>query len=184
VTVTLATLRDEGLWTGTALRLPVQTSTEEAIEIGAFLGDLHDSMQWAIGDYILACETLFGHEAYQVIESLRISEESRNQYVRVAQAIPPERRRNELTWSHHRAVYVLPPEGADALLEQAVANSWSKSELEAYKRGDENLGWRVNIKALMEVAHAIVDDARPSDNGAWEVDGHLIQRLGVVISDA
>jgi hypothetical protein len=181
VTVTLATLRDDGLWTGTALRLPVGTSTEEATEIGAVLGDLHDSMQWAIGDYILDCEKLFGQEAYQVIESLRISEESRKQYVRVAQLVPPERRRVELTWSHHRSVAALPPAEADRLLSSASSQNWTKRELEAHKRGDDNPGWRVNVKELLEVARAIVEDARPGDDGAWTVDGYLIQRLGTVV---
>jgi len=181
VTVTLATLRDEGLWTGTALRLPVGTSVQDATEIGGVLGDLHDSMQWAIGDYILDCEKLFGHSASQVIESLRISEESRQQYVRVASAITPERRRDELTWSHHRAVYALPPENADELLGQAVANRWSKRELEAHKKG-EGLGeFRVSWKDLFEVAAALYEDARPAENGDMSVDGYLIQRLGTTL---
>ena len=181
MTVTLATLRDDGLWTGTALRVPVGTSGADAAEIGGVLGDLHDSMQWAIGDYILECEKLFGHAAYQVIESLRISEESRQQYVRVAAAITPERRREELTWSHHRAVYALPPPDADELLSRAVANRWSKRELEGQKKGEGLTEFRVSWKDLFEVSAALYEDARPLENGDMSVDGHLIQRLGTTL---
>ena len=177
MTVTLASLRDEGLWTGTALRLPVGTTPEEATEIGATLGDLHDSMQWAVGDYIIDCEKLFGETAYQIIESLRLSEERRHQYVRVSLAFPPERRR-EVTWSHHRAVAALPPVAADRLLWQAERGRWTKYQLESEKREQYEPKFRINSRLLVEVAEAIVEDARPWDDGHMTVDSFLIEKMG------
>lgn len=177
--VTLATLSEGGLLTATALRLPVDTSADEAAQIGRLLGDFHDTWQWAIGDFIIGCEQLFGQAAYQIIESLRISEESRAQYVRVAQSITPERRRSELTWSHHRSVYALEPPEQDAWLERAVENQWSKRELEAQKNDEP--AFRPNTKNLLEIANALYEDARPGEDGDWTVDGALIVRLGSVL---
>ena len=151
------------------------------MEIGAVIGTMHSQIQFAAGDFILECEKLYGEDAYQIIESMRLSEERRYQYVRVSLAFPPGSRRDELTWSHHRAVYALEPSEREKLLEQAVANQWTRGELDAHKRGDEEPGFRVNTRLLIEVGHAIVEDARPGDDGQWTVDGYLIQRLGTLL---
>ena len=132
----LKTLEDTGALTSTELRLPTTISTGEYEALGALLGTMHKTVCWAIGDFILGGEALFGERAYQLCESLSISEESRSQYVRVALAISPERRRPELTWSHHRAVYSLPPSEADHWLALAVDNGWTKRELEGQMRRD------------------------------------------------
>lgn len=99
----LAELASTGALSETGLTLGVLTR-DEYEQLGRTLGRVHESLRWAIGDYILRGEELFGQEAYQLTESLGISPESRQQYVRVAQAIPRPRRRGELTWSHHRAI--------------------------------------------------------------------------------
>jgi hypothetical protein len=123
-----------GLLTRVGLRLPVDTSADEYEALGFALGEMHRAVQFAVGDYILDGEKLFGQEAYQLQESLGISEEQRRQYVRIAERIPWERRRKELSWAHHREVAAMEPSDQDAWLEKAVANAWSKNELVAYLR--------------------------------------------------
>src|SRR5262245_8846720 len=169
------------LWTGDSLRLPLDTSPQEAMEIGAAIGQIHSHVQFAAGDFILECEKLYGEEAYQVIESMRLSEERRYQYVRVSLAFPPGSRRHELTWSHHRAVYSLPQDERDSLLELAAQNDWTRTDLDTHKRGEYEPRFRVNTRLLIEVGEAIVEDARPYENGSMTVDGYLIQRLGAVL---
>lgn len=116
------------------LHLPTEMTSSEYEALGAFLGKALKDLQFAIGDYLLEGERRFGQEAYQLQESLGISAESKAQYVRVSQAIERPRRRQELSWSHHRAVCALGEESQDEWLERAVENQWSKAELEAHLR--------------------------------------------------
>lgn len=123
----------------TRLKLPVDISDDEYEALGRALGQLHRQVQFGIGDYILDGERLKGERAYQLQESLGISEEQRRQYVRVAERIPFERRRKELTWAHHREVAAMEPEDQDAWLERAVVNKWNKAEMLALLRPTHGL---------------------------------------------
>src|SRR5262245_16804 len=78
-------------------------------DVCSLLGVLHEAVRFAIGDAIVQGEALYGEEAYQAIEALNLSEESRREYVRVALRVPRSRRRKTLSWSHHRAVAALSP---------------------------------------------------------------------------
>ncbi len=134
-----ASLEHSGALTLVGLRLPVDTSTAEYEALGFALGGMHRAVQFAVGDYILDGERLFGQEAYQLQESLGISEEQRRQYVRVSERIPFERRRKELSWAHHREVAAMEPIEQDAWLEKAVLNQWNKNELVSHLRPNDEL---------------------------------------------
>lgn len=126
----LANLEEAGALDTLGLRLPANLSLERTEAVGRMIGFYHDSLQWAIGDYILFCDSIFPEESSQLSEALGISEESRRQYVRVAQAIPRVDRRKELSWSHHRFVAGKPDQ--QEWLERAVENQWTKRDLEAH----------------------------------------------------
>lgn len=126
----LATLEQGGMLTPVGLTLPDTITQQQFAQIALALGSMRESLHWAIGDLIVTGEKLFGEESYQLFESLNISEVSRQQYIRVGLRIALERRRVELSWSHHRAVTPLEVEDQDRFLESAVANNWTKSELE------------------------------------------------------
>lgn len=134
-----AALEHSGALTRVGLRLPVDTSQDEYEALGFALGEMHRAVQFAVGDYILDGEKLFGQAAYQLQESLGISEEQRRQYTRVAERIPFERRRRELTWAHHREVAAMGPAEQDAWLERAVVNAWTKNDLVANMRPTNGL---------------------------------------------
>jgi hypothetical protein len=70
---------------------------------------MHEAVRFAIGDAILLGEQLYGDECHQAIEAMNLSEDARQEYVRVAQRVPRSRRRKDLSWSHHRAIAALPP---------------------------------------------------------------------------
>ena len=174
-------LRRPGVLGLTGLALDPGMSAEQYEELGRVLGDLYKTAQWAIGDYILGGESLFGHEAYQLQESLGISPESRAQYVRVAQSIPPERRRPELTWSHHRAVAYMEPDDQDRWLEQAVENQWTRGELDARMRPES--AWRPDLATLTAAARAVYDqvDALENWKGMTVVPTETIENLGAAL---
>lgn len=68
------------------------------------LGGIHGAVRFAIGDAIRLGEELYGAEAHQAFELLNLSEDGRQEYVRVSDRVPRSIRRKELSWSHHRAV--------------------------------------------------------------------------------
>jgi hypothetical protein len=101
----LAELERAGALSSVGLKLSDPDLTYEVYEsVGALLGEMRKRLQWAIGDFVLIGERLFGHRTYQAAENLEISEEVLREYVRVAERIPRSVRRPELPWSTHRAV--------------------------------------------------------------------------------
>jgi len=81
---------------------------------------------WAFGDHRYgerakaAAEGIFGRE-FQTLVNLG----------NVSNRFESNRRRLDLSWSHHAEVAALPPAKADALLDQAEAGGWSTRELRA-----------------------------------------------------
>lgn len=75
--------------------------------LGVLLGRMHQSLRFAIGDWLLLGEQLFPDTVYQAAEALGISEEGMRDYLRVSEQVPRSIRRERLSWSHHRAVAAL-----------------------------------------------------------------------------
>lgn len=181
----LGDLKLHGALTATGLNLPVTVTRDEYEALGALLGQWHEASKWAIGDYLRIGPDLFGDEAYQLQESLRISPESRAQYVRVASAVDPERRRHEepLTWSHHRNVAHLPPEDQDNWLERAYVNSWNSGEMYAHLHEIPEKVWQPDPEELAQVAMKVYV-ASVIENGVATLPSQpmieLGQTLGVV----
>jgi hypothetical protein len=93
------------------------------------LGRMHEAVRFAIGDAILLGEELYGEESHQAIESMNLSEDARQEYVRVAQRVPRSRRRKDLSWSHHRAIAALPPAEQKEWLKRASVEGLSHHQL-------------------------------------------------------
>ena len=100
------------------------------------LGKMHEAVRFAIGDAIILGENLYRELAYQAIEEMGISEEARREYVRVAQQVPRSIRRDDLSWSHHRAVAPLKPNEQRHWLKRAADGGMSHHTLrEALRNG-------------------------------------------------
>lgn len=102
---------------------------ERFTELCYMLGRFHEAVRFAIGDAILYGEELYGEEAHQAIEEMNLSEDARQEYVRVAVRVPRSRRRKGLSWSHHRAVAALPPPEQTQWLRRAVDEGLSHHAL-------------------------------------------------------
>lgn len=151
----LADLEQAGALTRTGLKLPGTITYEQYEALGRALGEAHESLQWAIGDWLVDGETLFPDEHSQAALSLGLSEESCKKMSQVAERIPREARRAELTYSHHRAVaWVRDERRRDELLELAVQHGWTTRELEVERKNapigelpGPSLDWRYsNLK--------------------------------------
>lgn len=126
----LATLEGSGALTRVGLTLPSSMTYDQYEAVGRLFRTWNETMKWAMGDWLLAGEALFGEDAYQASEELGLSVGQRQQYLRIAQRIPIARRRPELTWSHHRSVAALDPADQDRWLAEAVKKGWTKAQME------------------------------------------------------
>jgi hypothetical protein len=80
---------------------------ERAVAIGSLLGHMHQSLRFAIGDWLILIEKLFPAEFSQMAEVLGISEKGMLEYVRVSERVPRSVRKLAPSWSHARAVAAL-----------------------------------------------------------------------------
>lgn len=173
----LGDLESSGALTTTGLNLPTTIGEDEYEALGALLGRMHEAMRWAIGDYIIQGEALFGERVYQLCEALGISEESKQQYIRVALAIPLPRRRPDLTWSHHRVVYARPPQEQDEWLAAAEEHRWTLAELGEHIYGESRDRKRASLQAVYDAALNLFDGS--SWNGSeFVVTVGLMAELG------
>jgi hypothetical protein len=189
--LSLQSLEDAGALTSTGLRLADPELPYEQYEaVGVLLARVHGSLQWAIGDWLLLGEALYGDEAYQASEVLGMSPEGRSQYLRCAQVFPHSRRRAELSWSHHRTLITLEPEEQDRWLGLAIQNGWANHEMAAHlreARGPVNRGRGasdlnrefVSAEAVEEAAREVLIRAEPDavDPGYYRVPADAVQSL-------
>lgn len=152
-------LERQGALKRNGLVLPNTITYEQYEAVGKALGEVHEVLCWAVGDWINAGEDLFKEEHSQAWESLDLSEEQRTQYSRVARRFKPEERVMSLTFSHHRVVAVMKDERARAdLLKRAADARWTVRELEAAKKDapigelpGPSLDWRyTNLRRAAE----------------------------------
>lgn len=105
----------------TGLYLTDPNITYEQLEaVGGLLGRMHQSLRFAIGDYLLLMENRFPEQFSQGAEVLGISEDGMREYLRVSEKVPRSIRREKLSWSHHRAVAALTKVNADGKIDSDV----------------------------------------------------------------
>lgn len=167
----LADLEHSGALTLVGLRLPATIGQEQFEALLVLLGQVHEALQFAIGDAILFGEAVWGEECYQLVEALGISEASRGQYVRVAERIPISRRVPGLTWTHHRIVCHKEPDDQDYWLGQALQYGWSANELLDQLRAGRVSTDRDGNDGRTQVVERVLDAAGRVWSSAEEIDG-------------
>ena len=105
--------------------------------VGGLLGRMHQSLRFAIGDYLRLLEERFPQQFSQGAEVLGISEEGMREYLRVSEKVPRSIRREKLSWSHHRAVATLEPPEQKQWLERAEDERLSHHQLRDALRTEE-----------------------------------------------
>ena len=131
-----------------ALTLPPGLSLQAWDGLGSSLESVQSAGSFWMGDWLIYGESAYGEEAEQVLDRLPLS--TRKVYAWVARAFPPERRREGLSWSHHRLAAGLDPTRADLLLDAAEREAWTVQRLkEAIAEQD---GKKVQRRADREAA--------------------------------
>lgn len=141
-------------FTQTAWKPPVdEMSFEQWQNLGATLQQIDASLPWWIGDWLNYGEWAWGEAYAQAVEITGMSVDRLNNYKWIANKIDVAQRRDDLSWSHHRAVAAFDPELQADWLERAIENGWSVNEL-----------WR-EIHAFN---NAILDPPDMNQNGSEE----------------
>lgn len=189
--LTIARLRKEGKLTTVGLNLSnVELTQDDCEKLGGAISQAVesfesalDSFHWVMGDFILLVERRFPEEASQLVESLDIAPASKSQYARVAERVPMARRREELSWSHHRSIVALEPALQDEWLAKASESNWTRNELESQMRGESEPRTRVVGDDVASAARAVYETADLIDDRYVVPVGPMVslgEALGVV----
>lgn len=122
------------LWTPTSLTLPPDMTFSAWQAVGDVLGKMERSVQWWTGDWIRFGEAAYGEMYAQALDDSGREYSTLQSYVYVANRFDSLRRRNNLSWGHHREVAADPPEVADAWLERAESKGLSVMDLRTARR--------------------------------------------------
>lgn len=102
---------------------------EEWCADGEVLLALQAKLDWVVGDWWRKGDHAYGERAAQVLDSDWHSFQSFRNAGWVAGRFEASRRRDALSFSHHSEVASLDPDAADALLDQAEEEGWTRNEL-------------------------------------------------------
>ena len=137
-TALLDSLAANGALRTTGLYLTDPDITYDQLEaLGGLLGRMHQSLRFAIGDYLALLENRYPEKFSQGAEVLGISEEGLREYLRVSEKVPRSIRREKLSWSHHRAVAALEVPQQKQWLRRAETERLSHHQLRDALRVDE-----------------------------------------------
>ncbi len=104
---------------------------ETWIQVGTLLAKFERATSWALGDWLLHGESRpdWGERYSQAMEATELDYNQLANAKYVAQAFAQERRRDALTWSHHREVVGLEPAAQDEWLTKAESEGWTVRQL-------------------------------------------------------
>lgn len=125
----LAALEEVGGVIDNGLFLPPDLPWDQYESIGAFLGELHKSAAFLIGDWLQYGEFTYGHKYAQAAEVTGLSEQTCANYQSVANRVPPSRRRVGVSYTKHAEVASLPPNDQRHWLKVAAEEGLTRAEL-------------------------------------------------------
>ena len=172
--------------TATGIRFDHTVSFDEWADVGRVLGAASSWASFALGDWLVHGETTWPDTYAQAIEYTRKPKATLLELARVARKVPPTRRRERLSWSHHQAVAARTPEEQTEWLDAAEANGWSLEELRGMLAAPRRLGEKphqrfparaAQTERIVDVAKTIVATCMPEKDGTVHVPGDLFERL-------
>lgn len=113
----------------TAFIIPDGLAFDEWAQMGHPLIVMAQASMWWIGDWLHYGERNYGETYSQAVEATGYKVKTLQNAMWVADRFPPEERREELSFSHHRAVASLESSPRGELLQRAVDEHMSEGEL-------------------------------------------------------
>lgn len=142
-----------------SLNIPEGLSYEQWADLGRGLSlsrrmVKNASLMWWVGDWLAYGEHNIGEAYAQAVEATGYDKQSLYNAKHVSTRVPVERRRESLSWSHHKAVASLPEADQEYLLQLAATDHLTYSQ----------------IKKMADAMRAGVADAETAfaPNGATE----------------
>jgi hypothetical protein len=143
-------------WTG-------PMTADEGARLGVLLYDITEALPWCVGDWANEMDTRFGEEAAQIMSYANWSLSTLRVYRWVASRVPPENRIPGVSFGVHQLVAKKPVPEQRALLDTALAESWTVTTAKQQIREREGAGgpvwWALIQCADQEDAQAMVDQA-------------------------
>lgn len=116
------------------LQLPEDISFDDWLTVGQRLRSVERSMMWCIGDWINFGERKWGEKYKQAITLTGYDYKTLCDASWVSRAFELSRRRDNLSWSHHRDAAALSEEDRDVVLTKSCDLGWSTRDLRDYIR--------------------------------------------------
>lgn len=161
----------------------------ETVErLARFFGRSLDANRFWIGDLLVFGEGLLGDRFDQAAEAIGLRPATVLDYLRVAERVPRSRRRENLHYSHHRAVASREPDAQTFWLDKAEAESMTVQQLEdalrIEKDGPPIVGELLgetdepnpDVKRVVAVAKQIASVATREGND-WRVPAEQMAQL-------
>lgn len=135
----------------TGLQIVQKLEFDEWEELGDMLKYWGSSINYLLGDWLNYGEREYGEKYAQALEDTEYELQTLRNYAYVCRQIPLERRRPELTFSHHAAVAGLDDQEQDILLGRAIDEKMGVREL---RKSVSDLRIKQGKKALPEVCYS------------------------------
>lgn len=158
-------------------------SQQEIEKIGHKLRAIETGVQWAIGDWLIATERVWGQTYQAVAEQLGFDAATLRHYKWVAGSVNLSIRIDKLSWSHHVLVaqFADDPEQQTAWLTMAAGEGWSVATMR--KRMDPALSDGEDKRSLFERVMPALDRWIPKVKNAPKADRLAVARALRNIAD-
>lgn len=146
----------------TGLQLPESLPYPTWCDVGKRLAEVSHACQWWIGDWFNHGAERFGEASARAIAD-QLGLEARTVWdcAWVSRRVPTSRRREVLSFSHHREVAPLDPTLADQVLDRAASQQWNREQLRSAVRALRRPpGLTIEASASAPVVRLIIGDCR------------------------
>jgi hypothetical protein len=124
-----ATIVLPGTITGTGLELHEGLAHDRWQQVGTTLAAIGRAHQWWLGDWLNYGERTYGREYTEAVELTGYEAATLRNLAWVAGRVEISRRRDNLSFAHHREVAKLPPSEQDRWLAHAEQQGWTRNDL-------------------------------------------------------
>jgi hypothetical protein len=164
-------------FTTVAAIVPANISFSNWERTWAAVGGVRESSKWWQGDLLLVGEAKYKEKYSQALDQTSSEYGTLRNIAYVAGKFSPERRRPELTWSHHQAAAGVPAEVADNILGQAAEGDWGVAQVRMavreWKEEQDNAKDAPappssNGTAAVAPSPSKPTGLQPDPNGEWE----------------
>lgn len=136
----LIELLDAQALTETSFTLDREIAYDEFEALCTYLGRMNRSCSWWIGDLLVYGEKVYGETYAQAADATGLAVQTLMNRAYVCNAIPPERRIAQLSFSTHSVVASKNAKEQTKWLKRAAKNGWTREQLVREIHDEENPG--------------------------------------------